>query len=96
MDEGHMKVFGEKRLVSMVEVHVEDMAHRHMVVVLESHKEIHHSHWIGMHHRMVLVHSVLVEVVAMKIDHMHMVPPTFGYPILDTHPHGSSHFLQHN
>ena len=49
-----MEVFGEKSLVSVVEGHVEDMAHRHMVVVLENHKEIHHNHWIDMHHRMTL------------------------------------------
>ncbi|KAL4343848.1 hypothetical protein AHAS_Ahas11G0119400 [Arachis hypogaea] len=91
-----MEVFGEKRLVSVVEVHVEDMTRRYMVVVLESHKEIHHSHLIGVHHKMALVHSLLVEVVAMKIDHMHMAPPTFGCPIHDTHPHGSPHFLQHS
>ncbi|KAL4315949.1 hypothetical protein AHAS_Ahas15G0236200 [Arachis hypogaea] len=80
-----MEVFGGRRLVSMVEGYVVDMAHKHMVVVLESHKEIHHSHWIDMHHRMALVHSLLVEVVAMKIDHMHMAPPTFDCPILDRH-----------
>ncbi|KAL4344703.1 hypothetical protein AHAS_Ahas11G0204900 [Arachis hypogaea] len=71
----------------MVEGYVEDMADRHMVVVLESHKEIHHSHWIDMHHRMVLVHSLLVEVVAIKIDHMYLAPPTFDCPILGIHPH---------
>ncbi|KAL4381839.1 hypothetical protein AHAS_Ahas04G0173600 [Arachis hypogaea] len=91
-----MKVVGKKGLVSMVESYVEGMDHRHMVVVLESHKEIHQSHLIGMHHRMALLHSALVEVVAMKIDHMHMAPPTFGYPILDTHLHYSPHHLQHN
>ncbi|KAL4315544.1 hypothetical protein AHAS_Ahas15G0195700 [Arachis hypogaea] len=91
-----MEVFGERRLVSMVEVHVKDMTHRHMVVVLESHKEIYHSYWIDMHHRMALLHSALVEVVAKRIDHMHMAPPTFDGPILDTHPHCSPHFLQHN
>ncbi|KAL4356948.1 hypothetical protein AHAS_Ahas09G0137700 [Arachis hypogaea] len=63
------------------------MTHRHMVVVLENHKGIHHSHWIGMHHKMVLLHSALVEVVAMRIDRMHMAPPTFEYPILDTSLH---------
>ncbi|KAL4316850.1 hypothetical protein AHAS_Ahas15G0326300 [Arachis hypogaea] len=93
-DHGHMEVFVENRLVSVVEVHVEDMTHRHMVVVLESHKEIHHSHWIDMHHRMALLHSALVEVFAKRIDHKHMAPPTFGYPILDTHLHCSSHHLQ--
>ncbi|KAL4315345.1 hypothetical protein AHAS_Ahas15G0175800 [Arachis hypogaea] len=87
MDYSHMEVLGEKRLVSMVEVHVEDKSHRHMVVALESHKEVHHSHWIDMHHRMALVHSLLVEVIAKRIDHMHMAPPTFDFPILDTHPH---------
>ncbi|KAL4371246.1 hypothetical protein AHAS_Ahas06G0146600 [Arachis hypogaea] len=93
---GHMEVFVENRLVSVVEGHVEDMDHRHMVVVLENHKEIHHSHLIGMHHRMALLHSALVGVVAMRIDHMHMAPPTFDYPILDTQLHYSSHHLQHN
>jgi len=77
-----MKVVDKKGLVSMVESYVEHMDHRHMVVVLESHKEIHHSHWIDMHHRMSLFHSALVGVVAMRIDHMHMAPPTFGYPSL--------------
>ncbi|KAL4350382.1 hypothetical protein AHAS_Ahas10G0136400 [Arachis hypogaea] len=91
-----MKVVGKKGLVSMVESYAEDIVHRHMVVVLESHKVIHHSHWIGMHHRMALLHSALVEVVAMKIDHMHIAPPTFGYPILDTHLHYNLHFLQHS
>ncbi|KAL4276404.1 hypothetical protein AHAS_Ahas20G0203800 [Arachis hypogaea] len=71
----------------MVEGYVEDMAHRCMVVVLGSHKGIRHNHWIGMHHRMALLHSALVEVVAMRIDHMHMAPPTFDCHILDTHPH---------
>ncbi|KAL4371498.1 hypothetical protein AHAS_Ahas06G0171800 [Arachis hypogaea] len=94
--EGHIKVVGKKGLVSVVEGYVEDMAHRHMVVVLESHKWIHHIHWIDMHNRMALLHSALVEVVAMKIDHMHMAPPTFDYSILDIHLHCSSHFLQHN
>ncbi|KAL4374269.1 hypothetical protein AHAS_Ahas05G0164900 [Arachis hypogaea] len=77
----------------MVEGYVEDMAHMHMVVVLESHKEIHHSHWIGMHHRMTLLHSTLVEVVAMKVDHMHMAPTTFECPILDAYLHYNLHFL---
>ncbi|KAL4381159.1 hypothetical protein AHAS_Ahas04G0105600 [Arachis hypogaea] len=85
MDYGYMEVLGGRGLVSMV--HVEDMTQRHMVVVLESHKEIHHSHWVDMHHRMALLHSALVEVVAKKIDHMHMAPPTFECPILDTHSH---------
>ncbi|KAL4391173.1 hypothetical protein AHAS_Ahas03G0218600 [Arachis hypogaea] len=91
-----MKVVGKKGLVSMVESYVEDMVHRHMVVVLESHKVIHHSNWIGMHHGMALLHSALVGVVAMKIDYMHMAPPTFDYPILDTSLHCNLYFLQHS
>ncbi|KAL4287620.1 hypothetical protein AHAS_Ahas19G0204400 [Arachis hypogaea] len=91
-----MKMVGERWIVSMVDGYVGDMAHRHMVVVLGSHKRIHHSHWIDMHHRMALLHSAFVEVVAMRIDHMHMAPPTFDYHILDTHLHCSSHFLQYS
>ncbi|KAL4374061.1 hypothetical protein AHAS_Ahas05G0144100 [Arachis hypogaea] len=91
-----MKVVGKKGLVSMVESYVEGMDHRHMVVVLESHKVIHHSHWIGMHQRMAPLHSALVGVVAMRIDHMHMAPPTFDCPILDTLLHCNLHFLQHS
>ncbi|KAL4391158.1 hypothetical protein AHAS_Ahas03G0217100 [Arachis hypogaea] len=63
------------------------MVHRHMVAVLGSHKVIHHSHWIDMRHRMALLHSALVEVVAMKIDHKHVAPPTFDCPILGTSLH---------
>ncbi|KAL4391036.1 hypothetical protein AHAS_Ahas03G0204900 [Arachis hypogaea] len=86
--EGHMEVFSGMGLVSMVvQSYVEEGVHRHMVVVLESHKWIHHSHWIDMHHRMALLHSALVEVVAMRIGHMHMAPPTFDCPILDTNSH---------
>ena len=91
-----MKMVGKKGLVSMVGSYVEDMLHRHMVVVLESHKVIHHSHWIDMHHRMALLHSALVEVIAMRIDHMHMAPPTFDCSILDTHLHYNLHFLQYS
>ncbi|KAL4397185.1 hypothetical protein AHAS_Ahas01G0166600 [Arachis hypogaea] len=87
MGVGHRKMLGVAGLVRMVGVHVEDMIHRHMVVVLGSHKVIHHSYWVDMHHRMALLHSALVEVVAMKIGHMHMAPPTFDCSILDTHPY---------
>ncbi|KAL4371533.1 hypothetical protein AHAS_Ahas06G0175300 [Arachis hypogaea] len=72
------------------------MTHRHMVVVLENHKEIHHSHWIDMHLKMALLHSALVGVVAMRIDHKHMALPTFDYPILDTQLHYNLYFLQHS
>ena len=96
MDMDRRKVLGMERLVRMVEVHVEDEIHRHMVAVLGSQKVIHHSHWIGMYHRMALLHSALVEVVAMRIDHMHMAPLTFGCPIFDTFLHCNLHFLQHS
>ena len=43
MDKGHIKVLGRNGLVSMVEHHVEDKIHRHMVVV-DYHKRGHHSH----------------------------------------------------
>ncbi|KAL4359125.1 hypothetical protein AHAS_Ahas08G0046100 [Arachis hypogaea] len=38
---------------------------------------------------------VLVEVVAMRIDHTHMAP-TFGHPILDASLHCNLHYLQHS
>lgn len=44
MDMDHRKVFGNKGLVSMVNGYVEDEVHRHMMVVVDCHKEIHHSH----------------------------------------------------
>ncbi|KAL4365827.1 hypothetical protein AHAS_Ahas07G0145000 [Arachis hypogaea] len=91
-----MKVVGEKGLVSMVEGYVEGMAHRYIVLVLESHKKIHHSHWIGMHHRMALAHSALVGVVAKKIGYMHMPPPTFDCSTLDASLYCNLHFLQHS
>ncbi|KAL4350520.1 hypothetical protein AHAS_Ahas10G0150200 [Arachis hypogaea] len=80
----------------MVDGYVEDMAHRHMVVVLDSHEEDQHSHLIDMHHRMAFVHSTLVEVVAKRIDHVHMAPSTLDYSILDACLHCSSHSLQHS
>jgi len=49
-----------------------------------------------MHHGVALVHGVLVEVVAIKIEHLYMAPPTFDYPILDAYLHCSSHLLQHS
>ena len=42
-DWGHMEGFGDMGLVSMVEHHVENKIHRHMVVV-DYHKRSHHSH----------------------------------------------------
>ncbi|KAL4300180.1 hypothetical protein AHAS_Ahas17G0175100 [Arachis hypogaea] len=92
-----MEVFDGMGLVSMVvEGFVKDRAHWHMVVVVNNHKEVYHNHWIGMHHGMVLVHSILEEVVAMKIDHMLVTPPTFDCFILVAYSHFNSHFLQHS
>ncbi|KAL4391064.1 hypothetical protein AHAS_Ahas03G0207700 [Arachis hypogaea] len=92
-----MEVNGGMGLVSMVvEGYVEDMAHRYMVVVVDNHKEVHHNYWICMHQGMVLAHSTLEDVVAMKIDHMLNAPPTFDVPILDACFHYNSHFLQHS
>ncbi|KAL4300478.1 hypothetical protein AHAS_Ahas17G0204900 [Arachis hypogaea] len=91
-----MEVFGGRGLVSMVYSYVEDAVHRHMVVVVDCQKEVHHSYWIGMHHSTALVHSALVEVVAKRINHMHMAPPTLDCPILDTYLHCNLHFLQHS
>ncbi|KAL4394561.1 hypothetical protein AHAS_Ahas02G0164300 [Arachis hypogaea] len=65
-----------------------------MVVVVDNHKEVHHNHWIGIHHGMVLAHSILGKVVAMKVVHKLEAPPTFDCPILDAYPHYNSHFLQ--
>ena len=42
MDMDHKVVFG--RLVSMVEVHVEGVVHRHLVVVVDNHNKGHHIH----------------------------------------------------
>ncbi|KAL4276750.1 hypothetical protein AHAS_Ahas20G0238400 [Arachis hypogaea] len=94
---GHMEVFGGMRLVSIVvEGYVEEGVHRHMVVVVDNHKEVHYSHWVGMHHGMVLAHSTLEEVVAMKVDHMLEAPPTFDCSILYAYPHCSFHSLQYS
>ncbi|KAL4300857.1 hypothetical protein AHAS_Ahas17G0242800 [Arachis hypogaea] len=76
------------RLVSMVvKDYIEEGGHRHMVVMVDNHKEVHHNHWIGMHHGIVLAHSTLEEVVSMKVDHMLEAPPTFDCSILDAYPH---------
>ncbi|KAL4357402.1 hypothetical protein AHAS_Ahas09G0183100 [Arachis hypogaea] len=75
------------RLVSMTCGYIEDIVRRHTVVVLESHKGIHHSQWIDMHHRMALLHSALVEVIPMKVDQKSEAPPTFDLQFLDAHPH---------
>ncbi|KAL4356549.1 hypothetical protein AHAS_Ahas09G0097800 [Arachis hypogaea] len=85
------------RLVSMVvENNVDEEVHRHIVVVIDNHKEVHHNHWIGLHHGMVLAHSTLVEVVAKRVVHKLGTPPTFDCPIHDACSHCNSHFLQYS
>ncbi|KAL4356912.1 hypothetical protein AHAS_Ahas09G0134100 [Arachis hypogaea] len=71
----------------VVEGYVEGKGHRHMVVMVNNHKEVHNNHWFGMHHEMAHAHSTLEEVVAMKIDHMLEAPPTFDFQILDANSH---------
>ncbi|KAL4329752.1 hypothetical protein AHAS_Ahas13G0331500 [Arachis hypogaea] len=91
-----MEVFGGRGLVSMVEGYIEERVHRHMVVVVDNHKEVYHSHRIDMHLGMALAYSTLKEVVAKMVDHKLEAPPTFDCPILDANFHCSSHFLQHS
>ena len=58
----------EKGLMSMVvQSHVEESVHRHMVVVVDNQERAHHSPYLDMHHRMV-VDSPLEEVVATRVD----------------------------
>ncbi|KAL4345063.1 hypothetical protein AHAS_Ahas11G0240900 [Arachis hypogaea] len=97
MEVGYRKVFGDMRLVSMVvEGYIEEGAHRHMVVVVDNHKEVHHSYWIGMHHRMVLAHNPFRKVVAKKGDQILEAPPIIDCSILDTCSHFSFHLLQYS
>ncbi|KAL4371560.1 hypothetical protein AHAS_Ahas06G0178000 [Arachis hypogaea] len=92
-----MEVFSGRGLVSMVvQNYVEEVVDRQMMVVVDNHKVVHHSHWIGMHHGMVLAHNTFLEVVAMKIDHMLEALPTFDCSILDAYLHCSFHSLQHS
>jgi len=92
-----MEVNGGMRLVSrVVGSYIEEGVHRHMVVMVDNHKEIHHIHWNGMHHGMVLAHSALEEVVAKRIDHKLVAPPTFDCSILDACSHCIFHLLQHS
>ncbi|KAL4344685.1 hypothetical protein AHAS_Ahas11G0203100 [Arachis hypogaea] len=45
---------------------------------------------------MALGHSMLVEVVAKRVDQIFVAPPIFESPILDAYSHCSFHSLQHN
>ncbi|KAL4365497.1 hypothetical protein AHAS_Ahas07G0112000 [Arachis hypogaea] len=96
MEVGYRKVFGKRGLVSMVGNNVEKLVHRHMMVVVDNHKEVHYNHWAGIHHGMVLAHNTLEEVVAMKVHHMLEASLTFDYSILDAYPNCSFHSLQHS
>ncbi|KAL4374427.1 hypothetical protein AHAS_Ahas05G0180700 [Arachis hypogaea] len=91
-----MEVNGEKGLVSMVvQSHVEEGVHRHMVVVVDNQNSAHHSHCLDMHHRTV-VDRPLEVVVAMKVDQILMAPPIFDCSFLDACSHCNLLFLQHN
>ncbi|KAL4356777.1 hypothetical protein AHAS_Ahas09G0120600 [Arachis hypogaea] len=92
-----MEVFGGKVLVSMVvQNYVEEGVHRRMVVVVDNQKCAQHSRHLDMLLGMALGHSVLVEVVAKRVDQIPVAPPIFGCPILDACCHYNLLFLQHN
>ena len=91
-----MKVNGGKGLVSMVvQSHVEEGVHRHMVVVVDNQESVHHSPCLDMHHRMV-VDSPLEVVVAMMVDQILVAPPIFDCSNLDACSHYNFLFLQYN
>ncbi|KAL4329772.1 hypothetical protein AHAS_Ahas13G0333500 [Arachis hypogaea] len=80
----------------VVQSYVEEGVHRHIVVVVGSHKEVHCIHCLGMHHEMALARSALERVVATEVVHKLEAPPTFDCPNLDACSHCSFHSLQHN
>ncbi|KAL4357342.1 hypothetical protein AHAS_Ahas09G0177100 [Arachis hypogaea] len=79
----------------VVQNHIEEGVHKHMVVVVDNQKSVHHSHCLDMHHRMV-VDSPLEVVVAMRIDQILVTPPIFDCSILGTCCHCNLLFLQHS
>ncbi|KAL4276347.1 hypothetical protein AHAS_Ahas20G0198100 [Arachis hypogaea] len=84
-------------LVSMmVEGYIEEGVHRHMVVVVDNHKGVYHSHLIGMHLEMALAHSTFGRVVAKRVDQILEASPIFDCSILDACSYCSSHFLRHS
>ncbi|KAL4365898.1 hypothetical protein AHAS_Ahas07G0152100 [Arachis hypogaea] len=88
-----MEVFGGIGLVNMVvQNYVEEGVHRHMVVVVDKQKGVHHNY----NHCLGMLLFKCGEVVAKRIDHKHMPPPTFDCSILDAYSHYSSYFLQHS
>ncbi|KAL4373107.1 hypothetical protein AHAS_Ahas05G0048700 [Arachis hypogaea] len=91
-----MEVNGRKGLVSMVvQSHVEEGVHRHMVVVVDNQKSTYQSHCLDMHHIMV-VDSPLEVVVTMRVDQILVAPPIFECPNLDACSHCNLLFLQHS
>ncbi|KAL4381607.1 hypothetical protein AHAS_Ahas04G0150400 [Arachis hypogaea] len=86
-----MRLFGSKGLVSMVvQSHVEEGVHRHMVVVVDNKKSAHHSHCLDMYHRMV-VDNPLEVVVAKRVDQILVAPTIFDSSNLDVRSHYSFH-----
>ncbi|KAL4381543.1 hypothetical protein AHAS_Ahas04G0144000 [Arachis hypogaea] len=92
-----MEVNGGKGIVSVVvQSYAEEGVHRRMVVVVGNQKSAHHSRHLGIPLGRVLGHSMLVEVVAKRVDQILVAPPIFGCPILDACSHCNLLFLQHN
>ncbi|KAL4357487.1 hypothetical protein AHAS_Ahas09G0191600 [Arachis hypogaea] len=67
-----------------------------MVVVVDNQKGAHQSHYLGMPLRRALGHSMLVEVIAKRVDQILVAPPIFDSPILDAYSHCNFHSLQQN
>ena len=71
------------------------LAHSNLVEV-GCHEKVHHNHCLGMHRRMVVSHSTLEVVVAMRVDQILVAPPIFDCSNLDACSHCNFFFLQHN
>ncbi|KAL4306681.1 hypothetical protein AHAS_Ahas16G0202600 [Arachis hypogaea] len=72
------------------------MVHKHMAGLVSNYKGVHHSHHLGMHHRMVVGYSALEGIVAKRVDQILVAPPIFDSSNLDVYFHYSFLFLQHN
>ncbi|KAL4357090.1 hypothetical protein AHAS_Ahas09G0151900 [Arachis hypogaea] len=89
-----MGVFGGKVLVSMVvQNYVEEGVHWHMVVIVDNQKSAHHSRHLDMLLGIALGYSMLVDVVAKRVDQILVAPPIFDSPILDACSHCNLLFL---
>ncbi|KAL4374211.1 hypothetical protein AHAS_Ahas05G0159100 [Arachis hypogaea] len=71
----------------VVQSYAEEGVHRHTVVVVDNQKSAHHSRHLGMPLRRALGYSMLVEVIAKKVDQILVAPSIFGCPILDAYSH---------